>query len=241
MTYDLDVSSELGRLIKTNDGKGNNWFNYGFDMSDEDNIRIFLEDFAYLSQLFKHPQYMKVNGKSLIFIYGAMKLRNSEDVIKEVRREYNPFLVGQLVAWYPAEEIENRIASLFPLFDGVYAYNMVGGNPGKGERFITYVSQEFTKFKGIANRFGKVFIPHAEPGYNDSNIRTPYLIVDRSSKFFEKYLQMSLKFLDPNLRILLVTAFNEWHEDQQIEPAVDYKEGPFVYLQVIRNNLTGKQ
>jgi hypothetical protein len=127
ITYDLDVSSELGRLLKTNDGKGNNWFNYGFDMNNNYNVRIFLEDFSYISQFFEHPQYLKIDGKPLVFIYGAMKLRNAESVISEVREKYNPILIGQLVAWYPQEEIQNRIIPLFPLFDGVYAYNMVGG------------------------------------------------------------------------------------------------------------------
>jgi hypothetical protein len=51
---------------------------------------------------------------------------------------------------------------------------------------------------------------------------------------------MSLGFLDPKLRMILVTSFNEWHEDQQIEPAIDYKDDPFIYLQVIRDNLVGK-
>jgi len=131
ITYDLDVSSELGRLLKTNDGKGNNWFNYGFDMNNNYNVRIFLEDFSYISQFFEHPQYLKIDGKPLVFIYGAMKLRNAESVISEVREKYNPILIGQLVAWYPQEEIQNRIIPLFPLFDGVYAYNMVGGTPEK--------------------------------------------------------------------------------------------------------------
>jgi hypothetical protein len=241
VTYDLDVSSELGRLLKTNDGKGNNWFNYGFDMNNDHNVRIFLEDFSYFSQFFEHPQYLKIDGKPVVFIYGAMKLRNAESVISKVREKYNPILLGHLIAWYPQEEIENRIVPLFPLFDGVYAYNMVGGNPGRGEDFIDYVAQQFSLFKEISERYNKFFIPHVEPGYNDSAIRNPYLIIERSPKFFEKYWQMSLGFLDPKLRMILVTSFNEWHEDQQIEPAVDYKDDPFIYLQVIKDILASKR
>ncbi|MCC5997907.1 MAG: glycoside hydrolase family 99-like domain-containing protein [Thermofilum sp.] len=240
ITYDLDVSSELGRLLKTNDGKGNNWFNYGFDMNNNYNVKIFLEDFSYFSQFFEHPQYLKIDGKPLVFIYGAMKLRNAESVISEVREKYNPILIGQLVAWYPQEEIKNRIVPLFPLFDGVYAYNMVGGDPGKGEDFIDYVAQQFSIFKEISERYNKFFIPHVEPGYNDSAIRNPYLIIERSPQFFKKYCQTSLRFLDPKLRMILVTSFNEWHEDQQIEPAVDYKDDPFIYLRVIKDYLVGK-
>jgi hypothetical protein len=238
MTYDLDVSYGLGRLRRTNDGKGNYWFNYVYDMSDEHNAKIFLEDFAYLSQFFEHTQYIKINSKPLIFIYGAMKLKNAENVIAEVRKKYDPFLIGQLVAWYPYGEIENRIIPLFPLFNGVYAYNMVSGQ-WKGEELIYHVEQEFKRFKEIANKYDKVFIPHVEPGYNDSAARENYLIVERSPEFLKKYCQMSLKFLDPKLRAILVATFNEWYEDQEIEPATDYKEGPFTYLQVIRDTLSG--
>jgi hypothetical protein len=241
ITYDLDANSELGRLLKTNDGKGNNWFNYGFDMNNNYNVRIFLEDFSYFSQFFEHPQYLKIDSKPAVFIYGAMKLRNAESVISKVREKYSPFLVGQLVAWYPQGEIENRIVPLFPLFDGVYAYNMVGGNPGKGEDFIDYVAQQFSIFKEISERYSKFFIPHVEPGYNDSAIRNPYLIIERSPQFFKKYCQMSLRFLDPKLRMILVTSFNEWHEDQQIEPAIDYKDDPFIYLQIIKDILASKK
>jgi len=237
ITYDLDASSELDRLLKTNDGKGNEWFNYGYDMNNDYNAKIFLEDFSYFSQFFEHPQYLKIDGKPVVFICGAMKLRNAESIISKVREKYDPFLVGQLVAWYPQEEIENRIVPLFPLFDGVYAYNMVGGNPGKGEEFIDYVAQQFSMFKKMSERYGKFFVPHAEPGYNDSAIRSHYLIVERSPEFFKKYCQMSLRFLDPKLRMILVTSFNEWHEDQEIEPAIDYEGGPFTYLQVIRDSL----
>jgi hypothetical protein len=233
ITYDLDAGSELGRLLKTNEGKGN----YGYDMNNDYNAKIFLEDFSYFSQFFKHPQYLKIDGKPVVFIYGAMKLRNAESVISKVREKYDPFLVGQLVDWSLPEVIENRIAPLFPLFDGVYAYNMVGGNPGKGEEFIDYVAQRFTMFKEISERYGKFFIPHVEPGFNDSAIRSHYLIVERSPEFFKKYCKMSLRFLDPKLRMILVTSFNEWHEDQEIEPAIDYEGGPFTYLQVIRDSL----
>jgi hypothetical protein len=39
--------------------------------------------------------------------------------------------------------------------------------------------------------------------------------------------------------MILISTFNEWYEDSQVEPG-NYKEGPFAYLTVVKDELARK-
>jgi len=88
-----------------------------------------------------------------------------------------------------------------------------------------------SKAKIAANSVGVGLIPFATPGFNDKGVRDGH---DGAPRYFENYptsvegdlframlREVVLPKVDPLAEnILMVTSFNEWHEDTQIEPTM---------------------
>ncbi|MGK3746457.1 MAG: glycoprotein endo-alpha-1,2-mannosidase, partial [Bacillariaceae sp.] len=114
--------------------------------------------------------------------------------------------------------------------DDIYG-SVVGssGNmyPGK-ERIDSYYFEHQRTWKGVAAEFDCAYIPSVKPGYNDRGVRldktkTPLsrrLTPDSpEGSFFDASLERAMQLTDINAdNLLMVTSFNEWHEDTQIEP-----------------------
>ena len=82
--------------------------------------------------------------------------------------------------------------------------------------------------KSTANRVGAAFIPAISPGFNDRAVRgghggrgRSFIDVPNSKKgdvFRSMIKDVALPLLDQSAdRIMMVTSFNEWYEDTQIE------------------------
>lgn len=107
---------------------------------------------------------------------------------------------------------------------------MVGRNkdsyPGV-ERLSKYYFEHQARWKQVAAEHGCAYIPSITPGFNDRGVRdvnrTPLsrrLTPDSpEGSFFSASLRRALQLLDQNAdNLLMVTSFNEWHEDTMIEP-----------------------
>jgi hypothetical protein len=87
------------------------------------------------------------------------------------------------------------------------------------------------------------FIPNVIPGFDDSlsyRHGTREWLVTRSGSTPEKFQMMceAIKpYIDPNNKMLMITAWNEFAEGSVIEPT---KEHGFSYLEVIKQTFTTK-
>lgn len=54
---------------------------------------------------------------------------------------------------------------------------------------------------------------------------------------FKSQLDLALSLLDPKLNMVMITSWNEWHEDTSIEPAQEYN---FDYLDALQSKLNGR-
>ena len=91
------------------------------------------------------------------------------------------------------------------------------------------MASNYSNAKQKANSVGTAFIPAIAPGYNDRAVRkgnvgrARYFTDDPNSKEGDIFRAMiddvALKLIDPMANnIIMVTSFNEWYEDSQIEP-----------------------
>lgn len=191
-----------------------------------------LTDLAYLREhYFNHPRYLRVDGRPVLFVYLSREyFRNKGGEALAAAREQFPdvYLVGDDVfgGGYRAEWAGQ--------FDAVTAYDVYGqstGIHGSGAKAVATLAENYAHARDVANSAGTAFIPAVAPGYNDTVIRQGHpgsarsMADDAGSQEGDLFRAMirdaALPNLDPRCgRIMMVTSFNEWYEDTQIEATV---------------------
>ena len=211
---------------------------------DSYNRIILLDDLRYLSDTyFNNPRYLKIDGRPVVFIYAAKDFEGDvNSAINEIREQlesekgYNPFLIGDQVYWQsPDAEREKNLAKAF---DAISAYTMHASVPDINTNFVQKVLAQYKLWSSISNKVDVYFIPEVMPGFDDTRVRPEarHPVIDRNPERFKRFCEGALRYLDPRIRMVLITSWNEWHEYTQIEPAVDYG---FDYLRVIKEVLAG--
>lgn len=188
-----------------------------------------LTDFEYLQKhYFNDPNYLTINGKPVVFMYlTRVYFRNQGgDALKKFRQKFpNVYLVGDDVfdEGYQAKWAKN--------FDAVTAYDVYGQSIGKlggTQKAVDHLAKNYTEAKKQANSVNVAFMPTVAPGYNDTAVRKGhpgrgrYFTDKKDSKPGDIFKAMIKQAALPNLdsrcdNIFMVTSFNEWYEDSQIE------------------------
>lgn len=67
----------------------------GWNLSDPMNIGILEKDLLYLQQhYFKHPSYLRIDNKSLLYVYEGKGFFSDISQVKNLKEKYNVFLVS---------------------------------------------------------------------------------------------------------------------------------------------------
>jgi glycoprotein endo-alpha-1,2-mannosidase len=189
-------------------------------------------DVQYFSDnYFGNPSYLKIDGRPVIFIYlTRVYFRNQGDeALARLRADFpNLYIV--------ADDVFGRhYSSSYAIkWDAVTAYDVYGqtlGSYGSTQAALDRLELILDDAKGAANSVGVGLIPFSSPGFNDRGVReghsgAPRYFEDnplsREGDLFRSMLRyVVVPKVDPLAeKILMVTSFNEWHEDTQIEPTM---------------------
>jgi len=184
---------------------------------------------------FNQSGYFRIDGKPVIFIYitRAMTDPNLTMCISTIRTAARDkgigevYIVGDEVWGSP--DISSRGISRIDQMDAVTNYDIYGniGRPRFATDSIlnTWQSRN-TSWKNFVNGLGKQFIPAISPGCNVRGIGIDLPACSRklnneSSEFgtlFSGMLDRAKAAADMNM--IMITSWNEWHEDTQIEPTI---------------------
>lgn len=188
-------------------------------------------DFSKLTDIFKEIEktiyndriWFKYNGKITLFIYVSREIINIESFCQFMKSLFpGVYLFGDEV-WY-GDCNPKRLSG----FDAVYAYNLYleqvryAGEDNTDRK----TGKEFLKMAhGVVDRFATQskmvftkYVPTIMPRYNDTGVRPDvdhYVIPEEDGKLLIEYHHMVEPYIGD---LLLVTSFNEWYEDTQIEP-----------------------
>jgi hypothetical protein len=195
----------------------------------------------YLASVyFHHPQYLRIEGKPVLIFYAAQILHEKlgagfESVFQElralIRREegLDLYLIGDVIQ----DPKPTRNDEVFlRTFDAVTMYCPILAT--HYDQLITKVGKMYEAWRLRAEKFGTAFIPTAFPGFDnrESRWREKPIVVPRSVDGFEKFCQMAKRYVDPRIKMVMVTTFNEWHDGTAVEPA---EEWGTAYLEVIKS------
>lgn len=198
-----------------------------------------MKDIQYIARnYFDHPNYYRIQGKPVIFIYLSRTLQKygiQEETLLLLRTGasragFSLFLVGDEAFGNAPEKVQHKA---FQYLDAVTNYDVYGhmakGNKGAPtQKDVRDFYLEQREWKIAAKMFGCSFLPSVSPGYNDRAVRlhknhpplSRRLKGQKEGTFFEFSLKHAIQQVDEDAdNLLIVNSFNEWHEDTQIEPA----------------------
>ena len=193
------------------------------------NYDKWLTDLEYMNEnYFNHPYYLKIDSKPVLFVYLTREyFRNQgDDALLQMRKQFpQVYLIGDEVfgSGYKAQWAKK--------FDAITAYDVYGqsvGRYGGTRKSIQFLADNYKHAKAQANSVGVSFIPTIAPGYNDTAVRkghpgrARYFTDQKDSKEGDLFRAMIKDVAFPNLdskcsRIMMITSFNEWFEDSQVE------------------------
>ena len=170
-----------------------------------------------------HPAWLKLNGKPVIFLYDRVLQTMGLDGWKRARAIIDAGAPGRL-AVIATGNGRKQIAERGPLFAGVHIYDMAFYLAQK-HPFAWLWRRQFydgwVKYqKGLS-----VVTATVMPGYDDHLVTgrpAPRPLVDRDGGRLYRELWQAAIAAKPDW--ILIVSFNEWHEDSQIEPSVQYSE-----------------
>lgn len=199
---------------------------------DTSKTTLFAGHFRYLADhYFSHPAYRRVEGKPVVSLYLSRAFAGDyARAIASVRavaaaRGFSLFLVGDEVYW--GDPDSERIG----LYDAVTPYNMHGPAEYAGlddwTPFIADCDAVYGRWREAAAAVGVKFIPGAMPGFDSRGVDpAAHYPISRQLRpgagpvsTFAAMAEMAKRHLDPSLREVAITSFNEWHEGTGIEPA----------------------
>ena len=184
---------------------------------------------------FNQSGYMRIDNKPVIFIYvtRAMTDPNLEMCISTIRTAARDkgtgevYVVGDEVWGWP--DTSPRGISRISLMDAVTNYDVYGNlnsQPFATDAVLDDWQARNTAWKNFVNGLGKQFLPAVSPGFNDRGVRDGHNPCSRKlnnesyafGTLFSGMLDRVGNSVD-TADMIIVTSWNEWHEDTQIEPA----------------------
>ena len=202
------------------------------------NFNNLIPDFRYLANnYFQNPNYLKIDGRPVVFIYVTRAYFNSQtarDAVANLRSTMesefgvDPYIVGDDLF---SGGVDLQRAQLWDAITDFDVYGTVLQSGGSTSAALSQLAGVYDNARTRHCKLGHWFHPHGLPGFNDKGVRpghpaAPRYLVDNPSSvegdLFSRMLnQVVVPRTDPKAdNILMINSFNEWHEDTQIEPTI---------------------
>jgi hypothetical protein len=181
--------------------------------------RSVLPELRHILQRFaRHPAYLKVGGRPVLFVYvramEQLSLMHWAWALEAIAKEFPPGVcaIGDSLGRSAAR-----------VFDGIHTYNPVGALVNKPlDAIQPTIEAHYREALQTAGTFGRIACATIIPAYDDTKIRTTGIRTERfNGEAYRKQWQAALT-LNPDW--VLITSFNEWHEGSEIEPSVEHGE-----------------
>jgi hypothetical protein len=201
-----------------------------------------LEEMELLNSwgIFDHPQYLRVNGKPVMYFLEAQSLIGKVDeMLRDISSIRKIFWIGDVVytlsepAKYDFELV--KIASYDAWSDWLGSWYIPLKEPVT-VNFVKALEEAHKKWGSKAREYGITYVPTVTPGF--INLRDPSThILPRDAEMFKKEVEIALKYATKTAdgkRIILIQTFNEFGEATGIEPT---KEEGFLFYDIFKNLL----
>jgi hypothetical protein len=242
----IDIETQWRFVSKSLPGKPPEWKYY--DLSDPVNRRIFRTDMDYLLDTYMScNQYLKIENKPLLFLWDSKSLIgdfpsafNEANKLARDRGFDGIFFYGCEIGWILADpEWDKQILERAKYFDAISIW--AAGYSGEPTELGDKIRSQHTKLLeelyskwADALRGLTALVPSVIPGFDyrkapwGQSDAVPLL---RDKERFKMELEIALKYMDEELKMIRIDTWNDWYESTQVEPSIE--EG-FLFLSVLK-------
>ena len=202
-------------------------------------VQRFIDDFKLMTPFFDQTNYMKVDGKNVVYLLNSHNLHSDDNaaLYQQMRSELTDlgvelYLIGMQNEWTPTLRYDFRFVNGV---DAVTHATYAAVNKNLYDRIIyfhKFMDQAWLYHKETFEKYNIEYIPTISPSINlkiingGSNIN----VYDKDASWFRANCNVARRAAGTN-RIVLVDSFNDWNRGTQLESATSYGEQ---YLQILR-------
>jgi hypothetical protein len=215
------------------------------------NLNLFFNDIQRAANNWMAgPNYMKVNGKTLLFIQNAQVLysNNNQKIYDTLRNRlaimgFAMYIVGMQDRWTPPARYPFRYVKCV---DAIYHQSFSTQISTYDRWYVLPQAMdqnwEYSR-KYFADSMGKIsYIPNISPAYNwlitnPTTLNPNYPRTD-SGAMYRQLCNVAKMNADNSTRLILVDSWNSWQDDSQLESAVSYGDR---YLNITREEFKVKK
>lgn len=208
----------------------------------------FINDATYAAKnYFDHPSYLRINGRPVFFIHNLPNLyRNLSDLVVQelfnntrsrLLEEYKEdiYFIGDFGSESDVQKVNvNWTYSM----DAITHYFF--SDPSKGWNTVLNDAKKcYPEWSAFAKSNKIKFIPNVYPGFNNTGCEgvTAPTVLPTNGTALKEMLNMAKRHIDTDLKIVMITSWNEWKESTAIEPSTEHGE---LLLHIIYDNIKTK-
>lgn len=212
--------------------------------NDKVKLEQFYQDILKLVPYMQDANYMKVNGKTLLYIYNAQVLYSNDNVTvyKNLRQRLSDagiqvYLVGQQDRWTPPARYPFRFQNCVDAM----VHQSYSTNISDWDRFylLPQMMNENWKYSiqyWNDNGWNVSYVPCVSPGWNQK-INTPtglQPLYGRSDtcRLYKQLCNVAKMNADKTTRLILIDSWNDWSSASQLESAKSYGD---LYLKTTKS------
>ncbi|MDB2674863.1 glycoside hydrolase family 99-like domain-containing protein, partial [Flavobacteriaceae bacterium] len=218
---------------------GNMGLNNNNRIEDLGLVQRFVDDFKLMIPFFDQPNYMKINGKNVVYMFNSFNLHSNDNaaLYQLMRDELSAmgvelYLIGMQPQWTPTLRFDFRFVN------GIDAvthtpYAIINQNDYDRYTFfhrIVNLAWEYHKETWL--NYNIEYIPTIAPSVNLKliNSGSPTYVIDKNEEWFRAHCNVARRAVGSN-RIVLLDSFNDWNRGTQVESADTYADE---FLNILR-------
>jgi len=200
--------------------------------------KIFIDDMVYAAQhYFNHSSYLRIDGKPVLFIYNLPYLYlyspiPAQELLDKTRQQLaslgsNVYFIGD-VGGGPHTPYNINYTWLYSM-NATTTYRFSLSRPEEGWNGVLEDARTYyPEWSRVMNSMGIKFIPNAYPGFNNTGLNgvTPNttVVLPPNETMFRELLKAAINYADGDLKMVMITSWNEWLESTAIETSMEFGE-----------------
>lgn len=226
LTHDWPADVEYCILYEPYGPSGGllNYEEDGCDLDDPVNRRLLAEHFTYIAETYaEDPNYLTIDDRPVVYFWITHSLNGDiEAAFNEAAAaaEIDPYLIADVPVWNAPLLAGTGVAKAFDAVTSYIAFapdEYRDGTDIDEQAYLQAYSESTRRWQLAARNADLDYFPVVQPGY--TSYGDPVNSVHpRDHELFRDICDRALERIDPGLEGVVVTSFNEWHEDSHVEP-----------------------